>query len=147
MSKDGLYGVAFSEAISAGTEVLKSIINELIEEFRPTMTLDDLQRVYTKTIDKVIFHEEDKSNSRYVGGEFNLDYVSERAYTCGYKLFFRDEQKKIFALEAKSKELSISKLHSSVREQLKTDKNIKFEIPEPDESARDKHNRETFNQF
>lgn len=65
-------GISVGEAIVAGKEVLMNMINELIEEFRPTMTLEDLQRVYTKTVDEVIFKEEDKSNSRYVGGEFNL---------------------------------------------------------------------------
>ena len=143
MSKDG---ISVGEAITAGKEVLMNMINELIEELRPTMMLEDLQRVYTKTIDEVIFNEEDKSNSRYVGGEFNLDYVSDRSYTVGYKLFFQDSQKKIFELEAKSRELSVAKLSNKVREQLKAEKNIKFEIPEPSQSARDRHDRENFSQ-
>ena len=109
------------------------------------MTLEDLQRVYTKTIDEVILNEEDKSNTKYVGGEFNLDYVSEKSYTVGYRLFFQNEQKKIFEIEAKSREISLAKLSSKVREQLKTEKNIKFEIPEPSQSARDRHNRKSFN--
>lgn len=141
MGKDS---INVGEAIAAGKEVLMNMINELIEEFRPTMTLEDLQRVYTKTVDEVILREEDKSNSRYVGGEFNLDCVSEKSYTVGYRLFFRNEQKKIFELEARSRELDISKLSLIVREQLKADKNIKFEIPEPSASVRDKHNRESF---
>lgn len=141
MSKEG---ISIGEAITAGKEVLMEMINELIEELRPTMTLEDLQRVYTKTIDEVIFKEEDKSNSRYVGGEFNLDYVSDKAYTVGYKLFFRNEQKKIFELEAQSRELNIGKLSAKVREQLREEKNIKFEIPEPSQDARDKHNRDNF---
>ena len=141
MSKDG---TTFNEAIVAGKEVLMNMINDLIEEFRPTMSLEDLQRVYTKTVDKVILTEEDKSNTKYVGGEFNLDYVSEKSYTVGYKLFFQNEQKKIFELEAKSRELDISKLSQKVRDQLKAEKNIKFEIPEPSQNVRDKHNRENF---
>lgn len=136
--------ITVSEALVAGKEVLMNVINELIEEFRPTMTIEDLQRVYTKTVDDVILKEEDKSNSKYVGGEFNLDCVSEKSYTVGYRLFFRNEQKKIFELEAKSRELDISKLSQKVREQLRADKNIKFEIPEPNQSTRDKHNRESF---
>ena len=138
----GLYGISVTDAIIAGKDVLIDMVNELVEAFRPTMSLDDIQRVYTKTVDKVIFHEEDKSHSHYIGGEFNLDYVSDNAYTCGYKLFFQDEQKKIFALESKSKEISMLKLSNDIREQLKTDKNIKFEIPEPDEKARELYNRE-----
>ena len=137
----GNEGISVGEAIIAGKEVLMNMINDLIEEFRPTMTLEDLQRVYSKSIDEVIFDEEDRNNSKYVGGEFNLDYVSERSYTVGYRLFFRNEQKKIFELSAKSREISISKLSAKVREQLKSDKNIKFEIHEPNQSARDKHNR------
>ena len=141
MGKDNL---TVGEAINAGKEVLMEMINELIEEFRPTMTLEDLQRVYTKTVDAVILKEEDNSNSHYVGGEFNLDYVSEKSYTVGYKLFFQNEQKKIFALEAKSRELNIAKLSDKVREQLKAEKNIKFEIPEPSKNVRDRYNRENF---
>ena len=141
MGKDS---INVGEAIAAGKEVLMNVINELIEEFRPTMTLEDLQRVYMKTVDEVILREEDESNSKYVGGEFNLDCVSEKGYTVGYRLFFRNEQKKISELEAKSRELDISKLSQKVREQLRADKNIKFEIPEPSASARDKYNRESF---
>ena len=137
MSKEG---ISVGEAIIAGKEVLMNMINELIEEFRPTMTLEDLQLVYMKTVDEVILQEEDKSNTKYVGGEFNLDYVSDRAYTCGYRLFFQNEQKKIFELAAKSREISLMKLSAKVREQLKADKNIKFEIPEPDKKVRDKYN-------
>jgi len=140
----GKDSINVGEAIAAGKEVLMNMINELIEEFRPTMTLEDLQRVYTKTVDEVILREEDKSNSKYVGGEFNLDCVNERSYTVGYRLFFRNEQKKIFELEARSRELDISRLSLVVREQLKADKNIKFEIPEPSANVRDKHNRESF---
>ena len=55
MSKDG---INVGEAISAGKEILMNMINELIEELRPTMSLEDLQRVYIKTIDAVIFKEE-----------------------------------------------------------------------------------------
>ena len=138
----GQDGIGVGEAIIAGKDVLKNMINELIEAISPTMSLEDLQRVYGKMIDKVIFHEEDKSKTHYVGGEFNIDYVSDKAYTFGYKLFFIDEQKKIFSLEAKSNELNASKLSSAIREQIKTDKNIKFEIPEPDEKARESYNRE-----
>ena len=141
MGKDS---INVGEAITAGKEVLMNVINELIEEFRPTMTLEDLQRVYMKTVDEVILREEDESNSKYVGGEFNLNCVCEKGYTIGYRLFFRNEQKKISELEAKSRELDISKLSQKVREQLRADKNIKFEIPEPSQSARDKYNRESF---
>lgn len=141
MDKDS---INVGEAIAAGKEVLMNVINELIEEFRPTMTLEDLQRVYMKTVDEVILREENESNSKYVGGEFNLNCVSEKGYTIGYRLFFRNEQKKISELEAKSRELDISKLSQKVREQLRADKNIKFEIPEPSASARDKYNRESF---
>ena len=135
-------GISVTEAIIAGKDVLMNMINELLEEIRPTMSLEDIQIVYTKTVDKLIFHEEDTSKSKYIGGEFNLDYVSDKAYTCGYKLFFQDEKKKIYALEAKSKEISMLKLSTSVREQIRTDKNIKFEIPEPDDKARALYNRE-----
>lgn len=135
-------GISVTEAIVAGKDVLMNMINELLEEIRPTMSLEDIQIVYTKTVDKLIFHEEDTSKSKYIGGEFNLDYVSDKAYTCGYKLFFQDEKKKIYTLEAKSKEISMLKLSTSVREQIRTDKNIKFEIQKPDDKARALYNRE-----
>ncbi len=141
MGKDG---ISVGEAITVGREVLMNMINEIMEELRPTMTLEDLQRVYSPKLDKIILDEEDASNRKYIGGEFNLDYVSDKFYTCGYKFFFQDEQQKIFKVEAKSRELTTSNLSPKVREQLKTDKNIKFEIPEPSETARNKHNRETF---
>ena len=133
-----------SEAISAGVEVVKNIINEILAEIRPKMDIEDMQRVYVKVLNKVILDEELKNNTKYVGGTFEFDYVDDRSYTCGYNLFFQDEKKKVFEIAAKSRPLNMAKLADELVLQIKGEKIVKFEIPEPSLEVRQQHNLENF---
>lgn len=137
-------GMDASTAISVGKKVLIEMIEDLISEIRPTMSVEELQRVYTKSIDEVILKEEDSSHTKYVGGEFSLNYIDDKSYNCAYRLFFQGEDKKLYEISAKSKSLDSYYLSMSVRGELKTVQTIKFEIPEPSAEARDKYNRKSF---
>ncbi|MBR1396471.1 MAG: hypothetical protein IJ563_02935 [Selenomonadaceae bacterium] len=137
-------GMDASTAISIGKKVLLEMIQDLVSEIRPTMSIEDIQRVYTKSIDEVIFKEEESSHTTYVGGEFSLNYIDEKNYNCAYRLFFQGEDKKLYEVSAKSKPLSSYYLSMNVRGELKTEHTIKFEIPEPSTEARDKYNRKNF---
>ena len=135
--------VTFSEALSVGKEELIKLVKSIIAELRPSMSLEDLQRVYTKSIDTAILKEEASTNCKYIGGEFNIENVNnDQYYSCGYRLYFQDAQKKIFELAAQSKDLPVYNLSDSLRKQLSAEKIIKFEIPEPSEKAREKFERE-----
>lgn len=135
-------GVDAAEAVSVGKKVLLEMLKDLISELRPKMSLEELQVVYTKNLDKIILNEEQTSSTKYVGGEFCFNYIDDAHYDCAYKLFFRDKSKKIFEISTKSQPFDSSYLNSETRDELKAGKTLKFEIPEPSREARDKFNRE-----
>ena len=135
-------GINVADAVNAGKDVLVDLLKDLIRELRPKMSLEDIQRLYTKTIDQLILKEEYDSDVKYVGGEFSLNYLDDDHYDCGYNLFFMDKNKKITELSAKSKPVAVYYLNDETREELKRDKNIKFEIPAPSDRVRDKFNQE-----
>ena len=137
-------GIDAVEAVNVGKKVLLEMLSDLISELRPTMSLEELQVVYTKNLDKIILQEEQTNSTKFVGGEFCLNYIDEDHYDCAYKLFFMDKSKKIFEISTKSKPFDSSYLNSTTRDELKSEKTIKFEISEPSREARDKFNREKF---
>ena len=116
---------------------LNKILDGLVK-----ITPEDFQRVYGKTIDKTILDEEKASGREYIGGEFIFECVDDKNFTCGYSLYFQDEQENFFKKEAKSGKLSMSPLLQEMRDELMTEKIIKFEIPEPSDEARELYERE-----
>ena len=137
-------GFDVETVVSTGKDVLLEMLKSLVSELRPKMSLEDLQRVYTKYIDKIILKEEYDDDVKYVGGEFNLNYIDDDHYDCDYKLFFMDKAKKISELSTKSKPFDAYYLDAKTRDELKEEKTIKFEIPEPSRSVRDEFNRNKF---
>lgn len=135
-------GIDAGEAVSVGKKILVEMLKDLISELRPKMSIEELQVVYTKNLDKIILNEEQTSSNKYVGGEFSFNYIDDDHYDCAYKLFFMDKNKQIFEISTKSKPFDSSFLNSATRDELKAEKTIKFEIPEPSREARDKFNRE-----
>lgn len=117
-------------------------MNKLVENLSKAfeklvkVTPEDLQRVYGEEINEVILDEESTSGRKYVGGEFILDYVDEKKFGCSFSLYFQDAQKKFLKRSAKTGELSMSPLVPELRDELKAEKVIKFDIPEPDDEAR-----------
>ena len=89
--------------------------------------LEMLKVVYTKNLDKIILQEEHTNSTKFVGGEFCLNYIDEEHYDCAYKLFFMDKNKQIFEISTKSKPFDSSYLNSTTRDELKAEKTIKFE--------------------
>lgn len=106
------------------------------------MTLEDFQRVYEETICNAILEEESSGERKYVGGEFIFECVDDKNFTCGYSLYFQDEQENFFKKEAKSGNLSMSPLLPEMRDELTAEKTIKYEIPEPSDEAREAYERE-----
>ena len=116
---------------------LRKMLGELL-----MINLEDFQRKYGKVIDKIILDEESSSKHKYIGGEFIFDCVDDENFTCSYDLYFQDEQENFFKRHAKSGNLPVSSLAPKMREELMTEKAIKFEIPEPDDEARELYERE-----
>ena len=100
------------------------------------VTPEDLQRVYGEEINEAILDEEHANGRKYVGGEFIFERVDEKNFVCSFSLYFQDAQKKFLKKSAKTGELSMSPLSPELRDELKAEKVIKFDIPEPDDEAR-----------
>ena len=107
-----------------------------------SVTFEDLERVYEETICNAILGEESSSEREYVGGELIYTCVDDKTFTCEYNLYFQDEQGKFFRKSAKTGKLSMEPLSIETRDELKAEKEIKFEIPEPSDEAREKYEYE-----
>lgn len=118
-------------------EDLRKMLSELV-----TVTPDDLQRLYSETINKTILETEHENGLHYVGGEFSFECVDDENFTCNYSLYFCDEQKKFFKKSATTGNLSMEPLSTEMRDELTAEKVIKYEIPEPSDEAREAYERE-----
>ena len=105
-------------------------------------TFEDLELVYEEPICNAILDEESSSEREYVSGELIYTCVDDKTFTCEYNLYFQDEQGNFFRKSAKTGELSMKPLSIETRDELKAEKVIKFEIPEPSDEARAKYESE-----
>lgn len=100
------------------------------------VTIDDIVKIYSDKINEIALNEEINSATIFVGGEFSIDYVDERSYTCSYNLFFQDKNGETYEVKAGSKPLDIQRLKTDAAKELTEQKTIKFDIPELTEEIR-----------
>ena len=100
------------------------------------VTINDIVKIYSDKINETALNEEIGSATIFVGGEFSIDYVDEKSYTCSYKLFFQDKNAETYEIKAGSKPLDIQRLKKEALQELTEQKNIKFDIPELTEEVR-----------
>lgn len=105
------------------------------------VTAEDIQRVSSEVINETILNAESTGKRGYVGGEFIIECVDDKNFTCSYNLYFQDEQENFFKETARTGKRSLTSLESEFRDELTTEKVIKFEIPEPDDEARAEYER------
>ena len=129
-------GQELKEAINIGKEILGSLLGQVTEILRPSMSLDDLKTVYSAPLDDIILAEEERKGNKYVGGEFVISYVDSDNYGCSYDLYFQDAEKKWAKMSAKSQPLSIKYLDSAAWRELTGKREIKFEIDAPTDAAK-----------
>lgn len=98
--------------------------------------IEDIVKIYSDKINDTALNEELIGATIFVGGEFSIDYVDERSYTCSYNLFFQDKNGETYSVKAGSKPLDIQRLKTEAAKELTEQKNIKFEIPELTEAVR-----------
>lgn len=72
----------------------------------------------------------------FLNGDFIINYVDDKSYTCEYAIYFQDQQDSAYKIEAKSNLLDMTRLSEDVQKELESQKIIKFEISEPDENVR-----------
>lgn len=119
--------------------VLKRFANKFDRFIK--LTPEDLQRLYTDTIDKAILDEEKATGYKYIGGEFIFKYVDNENFSCSCSLFFQDERENFFKKEDETEDLPIKSLSSEMREELTMLKTLKYEIPAPSDKVRAEYER------
>lgn len=99
--------------------------------------IEDIPSVhYSNKITEIILNESLYKASIFLNGDFSVDYVDDKSYTCSYVLYFQDKKDETYKVAAKSKPLDITRLSEEARKDLETHKSIKFEIPDPPEETR-----------
>ena len=99
--------------------------------------IEDIPSVhYSDKITEIILNESLYKASIFLNGDFSVDYVDDKSYTCSYVLYFQDKKDETYKVAAKSKPLDITRLSEEARKDLETHKSIKFEIPDPPEETR-----------
>lgn len=99
--------------------------------------IEDIPSVhYSDKITEIILNESLYKASIFLNGDFSVDYVDDKSYTCSYVLYFQDKKDETYKVAAKSKPMDITRLSAEARKDLETHKSIKFEIPDPPEETR-----------
>ena len=94
--------------------------------------IEDIPSIhYSDKITEIILNESLYKASIFLNGDFSVDYVDDKSYTCSYVLYFQDKKNETYKMAAKSKLLDITRLSAEARKDLETHKSIKFEIPDP----------------
>ena len=104
---------------------------------QPTTKIDDFPKIFKGKMIEIILQEEKETGSKYVAGEFHVNYVDAENYSCSYELYFKADNEEPYKMEQKSKPLSNKKLFPESRKELAEEKIITFEIPEPSQAERD----------
>ena len=94
------------------------------------MEIDELAKVYSEELDKIILKEMD-NNLSYVGGNFHMDYINEKTFGLSFELFFQDENKEWVKKAATSKPQPKNYLTYDAFAELRESKKISFEIDPP----------------
>lgn len=94
---------------------------------------------YADKLTEIILTQELYKSAVFLNGDFIVEYVDEKSYTCSYVLYFQEQNDETYKIAAKSKPLDVKRLSEEARNDLATNKTIKFEVPNPDENARKKY--------
>ena len=122
-------------------EVLFHNISNKLNGVGLSVSLEELQSNYSEALDMIILREEDTNNCKYISGEFSINYLDEKSYNCAYELYFEDQDGQYHTLEAKTKPLFSTNLTKEFQQELKKEKEIKFELGEPSSENKRKYER------
>ena len=101
--------------------------------------IDDVVEYYKDAVNEIILKEEFYKMSSFLSGKFFINYVETNNYTCAYELYFQESKGDSYKLETQSKPLDMSRLSDEAQKDLKTQKTVKYDIPEPSEEFRKKY--------
>ena len=131
-----------SNIASTIVDSLEVLFHNIAKKFNGiglSVSLDELKNNYTEALDMIILQEEDTKDCKYISGEFSINYLDEKSYNCAYELYFEDKDEQYHTLEAKTKPLFSTNLTKELQEDLKNNKEIKFELSEPSAENRKRY--------
>lgn len=113
---------------ATAAEVIDTFLNVII---KPNMELDEIAKVYSEKLDGTIFDEQAKGN-KYVGGTFKILYANERYFNLSFELYFQDKNDEWVKKDSKSKPQKTEYLSEKALSELRSKKEITYEIDEPE---------------
>ena len=116
-------------------------IQNFIEE-AISLKLDEFVDTYEDEIKTQIVSEEVKNSTKFLGGEFIVEYGDEAQFRFSYDLYFQQTGQSPTKVSVKSRPQELKRLDKDARAELKTEKTIKFQIDPPTKEERDKILRE-----
>lgn len=113
---------------ATASNVLDTFLNVVINQ---NMELDELAKIYSEKLDSNIRDEQAKG-LKYVGGTFKISYANEKYFNLSYELYFQDENDEWVKKNAKSNPQKTEYLSENALTELRTKKEIIYEIDEPE---------------
>ena len=113
---------------ATASNVLDTFLNVVIN---PNMELDEIAKVYSEKLDGTIIDEQAKGN-KYVGGTFKILYANEKYFNLSFELYFQDKNDEWVKKDSKSKPQKTEYLSEKALNELRSKKEITYEIDEPE---------------
>ena len=113
---------------ATASNVLDTFLNVVIN---PNMELDELAKIYSEKLDGNIRDEQAKG-LKYVGGTFKISYANEKYFNLSYELYFQDKNDEWIKKNAKSNPQKTEYLNEKALSELRSKKEITYEIDEPE---------------
>lgn len=113
-------------------ELLKKSFKETVKDILPKIGLEEMIRAnYSDKLDQMILAEKVRSESEYVGGQFNVVLLNEKSFKLAIEMYFRDKNQKWLKQSVESEPLQTKYLNKKDFAELSRNKKISYEIDAP----------------
>lgn len=97
----------------------------------PKRDLEQIAQMCSDKVDTLILSEEQRHQSKYVGGQFIISYINEAAFDLKIELYFKNAKNDWIQVKSKSQPRDMKYLTSKAILELRTKKTVVFEIDPP----------------
>lgn len=113
-------------------ELLKKSFKETVKDILPKIGLEEMIRAnYSDKLDQMILAEKVRSESEYVGGQFNVVLLNEKFFKLAIEMYFHDKNQKWLKQSVESDPLQTKYLNKKDFAELSRSKKISYEIDAP----------------
>ena len=109
---------------------IQKIITTLKLAF-PKRDLEQITQMCSDKVDTLILSEEQRQQSKYIGGQFTISYINEVAFDLKIELYFKNTKNDWIQVKSKSQPRDMKYLTSRAISELRTKKSVVFEIDPP----------------